>query len=439
VLSITLVLFGGVLLALVLAEQAVRRLPLTPAVVYLVVGWVAGAVLGAPPLGELVARAPLLAVVTELVVLGSLFAVGLRLRMPPHLRVWRVALLLAGPGVVVAIVAGALPAMWLLGLSWPAALLLAAVMAPTDPVLASEVQIRSQEDRDAVRLSLTAEGGLNDGSALPAVMLALGLMGLHSLGEGGLLGSPQWWLHDLLWPIGGAALLGLLLGRLLGRALHMRGVRGDRVARDELLYVGAIALAWGLARLTQTSAFVLVFVVGATLLEPLHRLSARDASAAPGADEALWERMHSFGARIERLVEAATVLSVGVALHSVPVGWPALLYGLVLVTLVRPLSVLAVVRRGDAARSQRRLLAWFGIRGVGSLFYLAFAITHGVSGELAEQMTAAVLTGIALSILLHGISATPLMARYHRRRARTAHPAAAPGAEEPIKPLKPPT
>lgn len=420
-LSTTLVLFGSVLLVLVLADRAVRRLPLTPAVIYLGVGWAAGAVLGAPGPAALVSRAPLLSVVTELAVLGSLFAVGLRLRMPPHVRVWRVALLLAGPGVVVAIVAGALPAMWLLGLSWPAALLLAAVMAPTDPVLASEVQIRSQEDRDAVRLSLTAEGGLNDGSALPAVMLALGLMGLHTLGEGGVMASPRWWLMDLLWPIGGAALLGLLLGRALGHALHMRGVRGDPVARDELLYVSAIALAWGLARLTHTSAFVLVFVVGATLLEPLHRLSARDAAAAP-ADEALWERMHRFGARIERLVEAATVLAVGVALHSVPVGWPELLYGLVLVALVRPLSVLAVVRRADASTAQRRLLAWFGIRGVGSLFYLAYAVEHGVNGVLAEQMSAAVLTAIALSIVLHGVSATPLMAHYQQRRGATLKP-----------------
>lgn len=423
-LSIALVLFGGVLLALVLADRAVRRLPLTPAVIYLGVGWIAGALLGAPSLGQLVAHSTLLATITELAVLGSLFAVGLRLRFPPRLHVWRVALLLAGPGVVVAIAAGAAAAMWMLEMAWPAALLLAAVMAPTDPVLASEVQIRSQEDRDAVRLSLTAEGGLNDGSALPAVMLALGLLGLHTLGDGGPAGSPRWWLMDLLWPIGGAALLGLLLGRLLGRALHARSVRDDPLARDELLYVGAIALAWGLARLTHTSAFVLVFVVGATLLEPLHRLSARAVALAP--EQALWERMHRFGARIERLVEAATVLAVGVALHSVPMDLPTLLYGLLLVALVRPLSVLAVVRRGDTTRRQRRLMAWFGIRGVGSLFYLAFALEHGVRGELAEQLTAAVLAAIALSIVLHGVSATPLMTRYQRRRVPAVPRAGAP-------------
>jgi NhaP-type Na+/H+ or K+/H+ antiporter len=415
-LTIALAVFGAVLLVLVLADRAVRRLPLTPAVIYLAAGWAAGALLGAPPVADLVALAPLLALVTELAVLGSLFAVGLRLRVPPSLHVWRVAMLLAGPGVVVAIVGGALAAVWLLQLPWPAALLLAAVMAPTDPVLASEVQIRSDEDRDAVRLSLTAEGGLNDGSALPAVTLALGLMGLHTLGEGGLLGSPRWWALDLVWPIAGGAALGVLLGRLLGRALQARGVRGDRLARDELLYFGAVALAWGLARSTHTSAFVLVFVVGATMLEPLRQLQEHDDARTTAAEDALWERMHGFGARVERLVEAATVLAVGWALHSAPIGWAVVLYSALLVALVRPLSVLAVVRRGTVARSQRQLLAWFGIRGVGSLFYLAYVVEHGVAGTLAEEMTAVVLAGIATSIVLHGVSATPLMTRYQRRR-----------------------
>jgi len=412
-LTITLGLFGAVLLALVLADRAVRRLPLTPAVIYLAVGWAAGALLGAPSAPTLEAHAPALAVGTELAVLVSLFAVGLRLRVPPSLRAWHAALLLAGPGVVVAIGLGALVATLVLGLPWGAACLLAAVMAPTDPVLASEVQVRSEVERDALRLSLTAEGGLNDASALPAVMLGLGLLGLHGLGDGGVWGSPRWWLFDLLWPIGGGAGLGIALGRLLGHALKARTLRGDTLARDELLYVGAVALACGLARATQTSTFIVVFLAGATLLEPF-----RTAALADGG-QALLDRLHGFGARIERLVEAATVLAVGVALHSVPASWRAVAFGLLLVVVVRPLSVLAVVRRGTMKPTQRRLVAWFGIRGVGSLFYLALALERGVAGDLAATMIAAVLAAIALSIVLHGISATPLMSHYQRRRDAT--------------------
>ena len=414
-LSTALVVFGVVAVAIVLADRLVRRLPLSPAIIYLTAGWAAGALFGAPAASVIEAYAPSLTVVTELAVLVSLFAVGVRLRAPPSLRVWRVALLLAGPGVLVAIALGTGAAMALLAMPLGAAMVLAAVMAPTDPVLASEVQIRSDEERDAARVSLTVEGALNDGSALPAVMLGLGVMGLHSLGEGGVLASPRWWLDDLVWPIGGGALIGGLIGRLIGHALKARSDRGDPLARDELLYVGAVALAFGVARLTHTSTFVVAFAVGVTLLEPF-----RNAPSAEGG-QALSTRLQAFGARIERLVEATAVLAVGVALHSVHASWPIVAFGLVLVFVVRPLSVLAVVRRGHVSPSQRRVIAWFGIRGVGSLFYLAFVMEHGVSGPIAREMLSAVLTGIALSIVLHGVSATPLMSRYQRRRQAAGH------------------
>ena len=403
--TIMLMVFGAMLLALTLADSLVRKLPMTPAVVYLAVGWLTGALIGAPTGAQLAEQAPAILMSTELAVLVSLLAVGLRLRVPPTWKAWNVALLMAGPGMVVTIVLGTLAAVLLLGLPWPAALLLASIMAPTDPVLASEVQIHSQEDRDSVRLSLTAEGGLNDGSALPAVMLALGLLGLHELGEGGR----DWWLRDLAWPIGGGALIGVATGWLLGLALKARLARGDELARDELLYVGTVTLAFGLARATQTSTFVVVFAVGAVMLWPL-----REQGLARGG-EALSERLTAFGARVERLVEGATVLAVGIALNSVPPTLATLAFGLALALVARPLSVLAVVRRGRMTRHQRRLVGWFGIRGIGSLFYLAFVLEHGVEGPLAQTLMGAALTAIALSILLHGASATPLMATYQTR------------------------
>ena len=402
VLTAALVLLGLVVLALALADRPVKKLPLSPAVVYLSVGWLAGAVLGAPPAQALEAYAPVLVLVMELAVLVSLFAVGLRLRVLPKLKSWRVALLLAGPGMAITIVLAAGAAYWLLDLAWPVALLLAAIVAPTDPVLASDVQIRSDQDRDAVRLAITAEGGINDGTALPAVMLALGLMGLHALGPRGAL----WWWADLAWPIGGGAALGAGLGLLLGWGLKWRALREDTLERDELIYAGALLLALGVARATATSSFVLVFVAGVTLLLPVREM----------AHQGLAERLHAFGARCERLVEAATVLALGVMMNAVKVGWPELAFALVLAVAVRPLAVLAVVRRPSLPGSQRRLVAWFGIRGIGSLFYLLFVLQHGVSGSLAQKLVSATLVCVAASIVLHGVSATPLMAHYQKRR-----------------------
>lgn len=419
-LTPTLLLFGAVLLALALGDRTVRRAPLAPAVLYLGVGWGAGALLGAPDAAAIESQVPWLLVTVEAAVLVSLLAVGLRLRVPPTLRLWRVAWLLAGPGMAATVALGAAAAMLLLDLPWPLALLVAAVLAPTDPVLASEVQIRDAADRDAVRVSLTAEGGLNDATALPAVMLALGFMGLHTLGEHGA----AWAWHDLLWPIGGGAMLGLALGRAAGALLRWRLARGDTLARDELLYVGLLALAFGLARASETSTFIVVFAAGASLL------AAPPGSAAPPSPHlaALSERLYAFGARIERLVEAAGVLALGFALQGVAPGLAHWAFGLVAALVVRPLAVLLAVRphgRDGVTRGQRRLVAWFGIRGVGSLFYAAFALEHGVGGGAAAELLRATLAALAVSVLLHGVSATPLMAAYHRR-AEARRPRSAP-------------
>lgn len=405
-------MLGLVVLALALADRPVKRLPLSPAVIYLGVGWLAGALLGAPQAQVLKTHAPVLTLVLELAVLVSLFAVGLRLRVMSTFTAWRVALLLAGPGMLATILMAAVAAYGLLGLTWPVALLLAAIVAPTDPVLASDVQIRSDQDRDAVRLAVTAEGGLNDGTALPAVMLALGLLGLHSLGPG----ASRWWWADLAWPIGGGAALGAGLGWLLGWALKWRALRADTLDRDELIYSGALLLALGLARATATSSFVLVFVVGVTMLLPLRGFP----------HQGLADRLQAFGARCERLVEAATVLAAGVMLNAADLGWPALVhalpFALVMAIVVRPLAVLACVRRPLLPGSQRRLVAWFGIRGIGSLFYLLFVLEHGVSGALAQQLISATLVCVAVSIVLHGVSATPLMAQYQQRRRSRGSP-----------------
>lgn len=410
-LTPTLLILGLVLVALALAEAPVRRLPLTPAVVYLAVGWAGAAAAGGLPTARWMAHAEVLATVAEFALLSSLFAVGVRLRVPPDPRAWRVALWLAGPGMVVLIVLAAGVAYGLLALSWAAALLLAAVLAPTDPVLASDVQIRSERDRDAVRLSLTVEGGLNDGTALPAVMLALGLLGLHELGPSGRL----WWWSDLLWPMGGGALLGIAVGLLLGQALRLRMDGGDPLVRDELIYVGAVAMAYGLARWLEVSTFVVAFGVGATLLIPAQR------SQATAHDADLADRLHTFGARLERLVEALLVLAIGAALSGLSFRLQDWLFALLLLGVLRPLSVWLTVRPRMMPPAQRRLVAWFGIRGIGSVFYLLFALHHALDAHTASTLVHATLLCVAMSILLHGVSVTPLTRRrWRHHRARPA-------------------
>ena len=204
---------GLLLVGMTLAGAVLRRLPLTTALLYLLVG------VGLGPLGlgllwlDPVAHAPLLERVAEAAVLVSLFSAGLKLRLPVAGGHWRPAVRLATASMVVTVALVAAAGVVGLGLPLGAAILLGAVLAPTDPVLASDVQVAHAGDRDRPRFSLTGEAGLNDGAAFPFVLLGLGLLGLH---EPGAFGG-RWLAVDVAWA--GAAGLGVgwLLGQLVGR------------------------------------------------------------------------------------------------------------------------------------------------------------------------------------------------------------------------------
>ena len=190
--------------------------------------------------------------VAEVAVLISLFAVGLKLGLPLSDKGWRLPARLAIVSMTITVALIAAIGMLGLGLSLGAAVLLGAILAPTDPVLASDVQVLEASDRDRLRFSLTGEGGLNDGAAFPFVMLGLGLLGLHDLGTAGW----RWLAVDVLWAIAGGLLIGGALGTLIGRlVVYLRSRHKESVGLDEFLALGLIALAYGLAVLSQAMAF----------------------------------------------------------------------------------------------------------------------------------------------------------------------------------------
>jgi NhaP-type Na+/H+ or K+/H+ antiporter len=355
-------------------------------------------------------------VLTEIAVLITLFAVGLRVQLPPGSGGWRVPVRLAGIGMVITTALGALAAWAVLGLPWAAAVLLAAVLAPTDPVLASDVQVDAPDDRDAVRLSITVEGGLNDGTAFPAVMLALGLFGVHELGAFGW----RWLAVDVLWAVAGGLALGWACGIGMGHVVSRLRAGGAVPEQEELLVFGVIALTYGLALLLRTYGFVAVFAAGVALAH--HELQLRRglaAGKAPSDEDASHSmRLMRFAGQCESLAEVAVVLVIGAALGTIE--WqPALLgFAAAMMFVVRPLMVLLLVRPSHLGQSQRRLVAWFGIRGVGTVYYLSYALHHGVPDDAAQLVAHATYATIAMSIVLHGISSTPLMERYRRRRRR---------------------
>jgi len=433
------VIVGLLLVLMALASTVLKRLPLSTAMLYLLVG------IAVSPLGlgllhtDARAHAPLLERISEIVVLLSLFTAGLKLSAGLRERRWALPVRLALGSMVltVALIAGCA---WLwLDLPLGACVLLGAILAPTDPVLASEVQVQDPGDRDKLRFALTGEGGLNDGSAFPFVMLGLGMLGLHELGEWGW----RWLAVDVLWATLAGLGTGWLLGTAIGRlVLYLRGQHKEAVGLDDFLALGLIALSYGCALLLHAYGFLAVFAAGVALrrLEQRHREGGASAPAVEQAmihpDRTLAESVavdprHApafmaqavlgFNEQAERIGEVAIVIAIGALLWAVQ--WEASAWWFVplLLLVIRPLSVQLGLARSPVSRGQRWLIGWFGIRGVGSLYYLSFAITHGLDPALADRLVSLTLAVVVTSIAVHGISVTPLMAAYEKA-LRTARP-----------------
>ena len=398
---------GALLVVMALSGTMFARLPLSASMLYLGVGVaLSPAWLGAADLSMLTA-APMLERLTEAVVLISLFTSGLKLSAGLHDRRWLPPLRLALLSMLISVAAVTLIGTWLLGLSLGAAVLLGGILAPTDPVLASEVQVVDAADRDALRFALTGEGGLNDGTAFPVVMLGLGLLGLHEIGEFGW----RWLAVDLLWASAAGIAIGAVLGTSLGRlVMYLRREHKEAVGYDNFLSLGLIGLAYGLALLCHAYGFLAVFAAGVAL----RRVERQGVT--PAAEDAPANAMLSFNEQLDRIGELCAVIVIGLLLWAVQWQHASWWFVAALLLGVRPASVALGLAAARILPTQRRLIGWFGIRGVGSLFYLVYAINHGIAPELAEVLTALVLSVVATSIVVHGISVTPLMTKYASRR-----------------------
>jgi sodium/hydrogen antiporter len=433
---------GVLLVGLALSGTVLERMPLSTSMLYLA----AGAAVGPWGLDMLTVdphlNSVLLERLTEVVVLVSLFTAGLKLSPGLGDRRWLLPLRLALFTMVLTVAVIAFVA-WLL-LDWPvgACILLGGILAPTDPVLASDVQVQRPGDGDRLRFALTGEGGLNDGTALPFVLLGLGLLGLHDIGQNGW----KWLAIDTLWSSAMGPVVGALLGFAIGRlVLYLRREHKAAVGLDDFLAMGLIALSYGAAQLLHANGFLAVFAAGVALrrLEQSQQPRAstqqavEEARADPDktvADAVAVDREHApsfmaqavlgFNEQVERIGEFAVVITVGALLWSVEWTGNAWWFAPLLLLAIRPLTVALGLLGSRSSPQQRWLIGWFGIRGVGSVYYLMFAINHGLPSSLANPLISLTLAVIVASIVVHGISVTPMMAAYEnaikRRRGGAA-------------------
>lgn len=415
-------LLGVLLVTMALTGTLLRRLPLSGAMVYLALGWMLGPdllnVLQPDPLRH----AALLGQLAEVALLISLFAVGMQLGMPLSDTRWRLPARLAFVTMagMVALVAGV--GVWCLDLSLGAAVLLGAILAPTDPVLASGVKSETGPDPERIGFSLAGEGGLNDGAAFPFVIIGLGLLGAPDAAEG----WARWLLVDVLWATAGGLAIGAVLGWITGHlVVHLRSRHGEAEGLAEFLSLGLVGMAYGLAQISLASGFMAVFAAGMALQRVRgRRTQGRVRTGTEDQDRhatAMRDSVQTFNEQLEKLAEMALVLVVGGMLaYCKPL--PAVWWFVPLLLLVlRPLSVLLALPGERLTLPQQAMVAWFGIRGIGSLFYLLYALSHGVAPAVADTLVSLTLWTVAGSIVVHGITAQPLMRHYMagRRRERT--------------------
>ncbi len=430
-------LVGGLLLARGMTDSMLKRLPITPAIIYLAVGLLVGpTVLNAFHFNPLKESA-LLEVLTEVAVLISLYSAGIKMPVPVSFTRWRTPILLATLSMSVSVAMVALFAYYVLGLPLGAGVLLGAILAPTDPVLATDVQIRHPGERNQLRFTLTCEAGMNDGSAFPFVMLGMGMLGLHELGEFGL----RWVLMDVLLATMAGIAIGVIAGVALGHlAAKLRGKPNENKLMYDFLGLGLIGVVYGLSVLLDAWGFLAVFFAAVALRQTEIKLAgaARDYPSRPQAEAVELQPANAnvdkyspptvsggslvFKEHLERLSEVMLVLLIGGTLFIDSWSWRAIALSLFLFMVARPISVLVSILGSRTSWPMRGMVGWFGVRGIGSLYYLMYVIQHGLPQDLALELIQFTLIAVSLSILVHGLSVKPLMLRYWTNRKKQPKP-----------------
>jgi NhaP-type Na+/H+ or K+/H+ antiporter len=346
----------------------------------------------------------------ELVVIVVLFATGLRIDNSGGRQLWGPTIRLLTITMPITIGAVALLGWGLAGMTLAGAVLLGAVLAPTDPVLAGDVQVGPPlEGREhPVRFALTTEAGLNDGLAFPFVYLALHL----ASPEDPSLWLAEWMAWDVLYRIVVGTVLGIGIGMLLGRILVMvPGWNTAKASGPGVLALAGVFIAYGVVELAEGYGFIAAFVAGFVC----RRVEAR---------HKFHQQLHAFASSVEHAMTAILLVLLGSVMPSL---WPYLdwnqtIIGFGLILVIRPAAGMLGLLRSTLTLKSRAVVAIYGVRGIGSLYYLGYAATH-VEFVDEGSLWAVVSFTIFASTVLHGLTgaaAVEMLEREQSRRNRNA-------------------
>jgi len=405
--ELVLLVLGLAAFGVVLLPHVLSRRPLSYPIIFVA----AGALLFSLPLGltqpDPIEYSEAAETLTEIGVITALMGAGLALNRAPGWKTWGSTIRLLSITMPLTIAAVAALGWWALGLTPAAAILLGAVLAPTDPVLASDVQVPAPDsddtDDDEVRFALTSEAGLNDGLAFPFTNLAI-LIAINGAALSGWLG--EFLLVEVAYKVTIGVIGGLVVGRALAWAIFSRRSPLPGI-RDGMIALAATLFAYAGTEILGGYGFLAVFVAAVVIRNQERKHS-------------YLEVMHQFSDQIERFLSAIVLILFGGALASGILGyldWRGVVVAVVIVLVVRPLAGIAGLARSPMPGRERAAIAFFGIRGVGSFYYLAYA-SNQVDFLQVEQLWAVTALVVVISVVIHGMTATPVMA-YIDRRAQT--------------------
>ncbi len=349
---------------------------------------------------------------TELVVIISLMGTGLKIRRHFNWKNWQIPLRLISITMLLCIAGLALMGWGILGLVPAAAILLGAVLAPTDPVLAEQVQVGPPDDteEDDVRFSLTAEAGLNDGMAFPFTWLAVVIAVAAGTESNWLI---EWVYRDLIYRIVAGLGIGYVVGWGLGQLIFNlpRRFRNFPKPNDGFLALSATLVSYGLTEMAHGYGFLAVFVTALTM-------------SSFEEDDKYHTEMHDFVTQVEQIVMVTLLIVFGGSLVTGLLNyltWESALVGLAFLFIVRPVTAMIGMIGVKVSLHEKLAISFFGIRGIGSFFYLSFALNK-VNLIAANELWSIVGFIVLVSIVLHGVTATHAMSYLDWTKKKTKEP-----------------
>jgi sodium/hydrogen antiporter len=405
---IILVVIGLAALGMAWMPAIGERLRLSYAVIYVVVGVLLYVIFPWIPKADPLVHQGFTLRLTELVVLVALMGSGLKIDEPFSLRRWRVPLRLVSFGMLSCISVTAFAAWYWVGMDVASAILLGAVLAPTDPVLASDVQVGppNEKERSRAKFALTAEGGMNDGTAFPFVWLAIFLV-TKNTGDGSFWIG--WFGFTLIYKLAAGVACGYLVGKGIAYLIFNLPEK-YRILKiqDGFVALSITLLVYGITELVHGYGFIGVFACAITLR-----------NAEMGHE--LHTTLHEFSDQVERILVAVTLLIFGGALVSgilEALTLPLALLGLAFLLIIRPLTTFPFIGKGIKYLPEKIMVSFFGIRGIGSLYYISFALQEA-KFKGSKELWSVVAFVILVSIVLHGISANTVLRKVNVMKNRT--------------------